>query len=82
MITPKQIRAARALIGWQQSDLAEAAGLSLTGLSNIEKGYADPKASTLTAIETALRAAGIELIDDNERFGVTINRGVMAKDDA
>ncbi|WP_027060548.1 helix-turn-helix domain-containing protein [Mesorhizobium loti] len=75
MITPKQIRAARALVGWQQTDLAQAAGMSLTGLSNIEKGYADPKASTLVAIESALRAAGVEFVDDNERIGVTVKRG-------
>lgn len=65
MITPAQIRAARALIGWIQSDLAEKAGLSLTGLNNIEGGSADPRTSTLTAIRDALEKAGVEFIPEN-----------------
>ena len=68
------------MLGMTQGELAQMAGISTTGLNNIERGMSDPKASTLTAIESALRNAGIELVDDNERLGVTVKRGVMAKD--
>ncbi|MEN5278164.1 helix-turn-helix transcriptional regulator [Brucella sp. TWI432] len=59
MITPAQIRGARAMLGMTQADLAKLAGLSTTGLNNIERGSADPKASTLAAIQTALEKEGI-----------------------
>ena len=65
MITPAQIRAARALLRWKQSDLAKAADLSLTALNNIEREVADPKASTLGSIQRALEAAGVVFIPGN-----------------
>ena len=65
MITPNQIRGARAMLGLTQADLAKAAGLSNTGLNNIERGIADPKVSTLQAIQAALEASGIEFIPEN-----------------
>jgi transcriptional regulator with XRE-family HTH domain len=63
MITPDQIRGARAMLGISQAALAAKAGLSVTGLNNIERGAADPKASTLGAIETALDMLGAEFPD-------------------
>jgi transcriptional regulator with XRE-family HTH domain len=68
MITPAQIKAARALVGWKQADLAKAAKLSLTALNNIERGEADPKSSTLLRIQQALEAAGIEFMPRGARL--------------
>ena len=65
MITPQQIRGARAMLGLTQTELAERAGISKTGLNNIETGAADPKVSTLKAIECALEAAGVIFIKEN-----------------
>lgn len=65
MITPQQIRGARAMLGLTQVSLADAAGISTTALNNIERGAADPKASTLGAIQRALEAAGVEFISEN-----------------
>jgi transcriptional regulator with XRE-family HTH domain len=53
------------MLGLTQADLAKAAGLSNTGLNNIERGIADPKVSTLQAIQAALEASGIEFIPEN-----------------
>ncbi|ATN34104.1 transcriptional regulator [Rhizobium sp. ACO-34A] len=64
MITPEQIRGARAMLGMTQADLAKAAGLSTTGLNNIERGTADPKASTLRAVQAALEEAGILFLSE------------------
>lgn len=64
MISPSQIRAARALIGVKQSELAKAAGISLATLNNIERSVGDPRTSTLEAIEHALAGAGVELQGD------------------
>lgn len=65
MVTPEQIRGARAMLGITQADLAHRAGISTTGLNNIERGHADPKTSTLRAIEAALREAGVIFIAEN-----------------
>jgi predicted transcriptional regulator len=68
MIAPPQIKAARALVGWKQSDLAKSAGISLTALNNIERGEVDPRSSTLAAIQRALEAAGVEFIPGGVRL--------------
>lgn len=65
MITPEQIRGARAMLGITQADLAKRAELSTTGLNNIESGSSDPKASTLKKIQAALEEAGAVFIDQN-----------------
>jgi predicted transcriptional regulator len=62
MITPRQIRAARALLGWSQQQLADKAIVSLNALTRLEKGKVDSRVSTLTAIERALTKAGIEFL--------------------
>lgn len=53
------------MLGLTQSELAKLAGISTTGLNNIESGAADPKASTLSAIRAGLGAAGVEFIPEN-----------------
>ena len=60
MITAAQIRAARALLDWEQTALAEKSGVSAVTISAIERGSSDPRASTLTKIQRAFEAAGIE----------------------
>ena len=66
VITPRQIRAARALLGWSQQQLADRAILSLNALARLEKGLVDPRMSTVQAIEAALTKAGIEFIGGAE----------------
>lgn len=65
MITARQIRAARALLGWSQQELADKAIVSLNALTRLERGNVDPRVSTLQAIQTALEKAGIEFLTDN-----------------
>ena len=64
-VTNAQVRMARAALDWTVRDLAEATGLHRNTINNIEVGrYAgDPK--TLELIEKILRAAGVEVIDEN-----------------
>ena len=66
MITPAQIRAARALLGWRQADLAKASGISEIAIKNIERDHTDPKATTLTAIQGAFLKAGVIFLDPND----------------
>jgi transcriptional regulator with XRE-family HTH domain len=62
MVTIEQIRAARALLGWSQSDLAEQAGLSQTGIARIENGTNKPNSKTIAKILSAFDSANIEFI--------------------
>ncbi|MBP2149963.1 transcriptional regulator with XRE-family HTH domain [Xanthobacter flavus] len=64
------------MLGLTQADLAKAAGISATALNNIERGSADPKASTLLAIQKALEAAGVIFVAENgEGPGVRLRKG-------
>jgi transcriptional regulator with XRE-family HTH domain len=62
MLMSAQSRAARALLGWSQADLAKAAGLGVSTVRNFEKGRSDPYSRNLEAIRSALEEAGIEFI--------------------
>ena len=75
MPTIEQIRAARALLGWNQNDLAEKADLSQTGIARIENGTNQPNSKTLAKIESAFDKADIEFIDGGVRRRV--NRVIL-----
>lgn len=64
MPTIDQIRAARALLNWSQSDLATRAHLSQTGIARIENGVNAPNTSTMEKIIHAFDEAGLEFIGD------------------
>jgi transcriptional regulator with XRE-family HTH domain len=78
MITSAQIRAARALIGWRQSDLASASGVSEMSIKNIERGVTNPRDSTQAALQSAFLQAGVVFLDPGDtRDG---GRGVRFKE--
>ena len=66
MISVEQLRAARGLLGWSQSELAARAGLSLPTVKRVE-GQSKARASDEARIklQRALEAAGIEFIAEN-----------------
>ena len=57
---PGQIRAARALLGWSREQLSEKASVAVRTLNRVETGEGEPQRRTLSAIRTALEAAGVE----------------------
>jgi len=63
MITPDQIRAARALKNWSQSELANRTGLTAPTIANIELGKQKPSAETLGKIIEAFKFSGIGFTD-------------------
>ena len=65
MITGPQIRAARGLVGWKQTDLAERAGVAVPTIQNIELGKSGGYASTMAKIEEAFRKGGVIFMDAN-----------------
>jgi transcriptional regulator with XRE-family HTH domain len=66
MITAAQIRAARALIGWKQADLAAKSGVAEISIKNIERGATDPRSSTLNAIQAAFEKGGVVFLDSGD----------------
>lgn len=64
-ISPAQVRAARALIGWTRDQLAMASEVPMRTVARLELGDGAPQRRTLAAIRTALEAAGVEFIAEN-----------------
>ena len=66
MATVEQLRAARALLGWSQTELASRAGLSLPTVKRVEGGFG-PNVSdeARSKLQQALEAAGLEFLEEN-----------------
>ncbi len=63
-----QLKAARALIGMEQADLARRAGVSINTIRNLEAAGAQmirARLDTLAKVEGALKAAGVLFIAEN-----------------
>lgn len=58
-LTPRYIRAARALLAWSQQDLATAAGVATSTIADFERGKRTPVANNMQSIRNALEGAGI-----------------------
>jgi transcriptional regulator with XRE-family HTH domain len=66
-ISIRQVKAARELLGWKQTDLSEASGLSIVTVRRLEarQGALSGRGETIDAIRAALEAAGVEFIPEN-----------------
>ncbi len=67
-------RAARALLDWSQDPLAQAAGVAISSVRDVEGSKRDPQAQTITSIRRALHSAGIVFLSgsETEGFGVRL----------
>ena len=65
MITRAQCRAARALIEWNQQELARKASVGIVTVHQFESGVSQPRRATLDVIRRAFESAGVEFIDEN-----------------
>jgi predicted transcriptional regulator len=54
LATPRQIRAGRALMGWNQTELAQAADVGWAPLARLEQGKGIARRSTILRIQAAL----------------------------
>ena len=59
MITPAQLRAARAWLQWSQDELSAKSGISKRSIARYELGKTVAHSETLTVLRHALEAAGI-----------------------
>ncbi|WP_082494607.1 helix-turn-helix domain-containing protein [Methylobacterium sp. Leaf108] len=67
MASIRQVKAARALLGWSQGDLAERSAVSKPTIARLETGEGDlgGYSDTRDKILSALEAAGVEFIPPN-----------------
>ena len=65
MFTARQMKAARALLGWNQPNLAEASGVSLPTIKRMElsSGRISGRAQNVYAVLDAFERAGIEFLN-------------------
>jgi hypothetical protein len=74
-VTSQQIKAARALLGWNSVQLADAAGVGRATIWRLESadGPLGGEPATVAKIIGALEAAGVEFLDDS-RPGVRMRQ--------
>jgi transcriptional regulator with XRE-family HTH domain len=70
MLTPRQVRAARGLLGWEATELGKRTNLSRETIANIESGRTQAREGSLERIAKALEAGGVEF---------TANQGVRLR---
>jgi transcriptional regulator with XRE-family HTH domain len=75
--TPAQLRAARALLGWSQTDLAGAAGVSVRTIKKLELSEdlapLPGRPVTVDRLVQALRQAGVRLTRGRGEIGVSLS---------
>jgi predicted transcriptional regulator len=73
LITGRQLNAARALAGWEQTELAKKSGVAISTVRRMESfdGEIGARTSTLSLIIRALEKAGVEFLND-DRPGVRL----------
>jgi transcriptional regulator with XRE-family HTH domain len=70
MITAAQVKAARALLGLSQSELAEKTGLGIATVKRLELSTElRGAATTLWKVQTALEEAGVEFLPASDESG-------------
>jgi transcriptional regulator with XRE-family HTH domain len=71
-LTPKHVRAARALLAWSQQDLAKAAGVGTSTVADFERGSRTPVPNNAQAIRMALEGAGVTFLSGGAVIGPAV----------
>ena len=72
VLTPRQLRAARVLVGWSRKVLSERSCVPIKTTEAFERGTTDPKMSTEHKWRRALERAGIVFIEEDDAGGVGV----------
>ena len=75
IITGRQLRAARALLGMEQVELAKRSRVAIGTIRRMESfdGEVGARTSTLSQVQKALEKAGVEFLNDGQP-GVRLKR--------
>lgn len=60
ILSPEQVKAARALLSWTKEELAGNCGVSTTTIRHLESGRRHPSLPIFSAIRDAFESAGVE----------------------
>jgi transcriptional regulator with XRE-family HTH domain len=63
MITGRQVKVAREMLGWSLARLASMAAVSDETIRKLESGRHRPGGDTILSIQHALEAAGVEFVE-------------------
>ncbi len=74
MIDAIQLRAARAMLDWKTSDLAEMSGVALNAINKIERGKVLGRRDTMEKLQKVFEGAGLEFLPDS---GVRLKNRVV-----
>ncbi|MGE0213464.1 MAG: multiprotein-bridging factor 1 family protein [Parvibaculaceae bacterium] len=75
-VIPAQCRAARALLGLSQKDLATRSGVSTRAVAAFELGETTPTYTTLCKLQQVLISAGVRFTHEDERIGVYLHHPI------
>ena len=81
-ISVRQVKAARALLGWSQEELAKTSMVSVPTIKRLEsqEGVLGGRADTAKKIAISLEKAGVVFIDENGGgAGVRLSKGRRGK---
>lgn len=71
-MTPGQSKAARALLGWSQGDLASKAKVAERTVAGFERGERTIHENSLDSLRRAYEAAGITMLEEARGIGVLL----------
>lgn len=71
-ITPAQLRAARALLGWSQREMADACSVGINTVGRMESGEKMPGKRTLAVIAQAFEDAGVVFSAESNIISVSL----------
>jgi transcriptional regulator with XRE-family HTH domain len=71
-ITPQESRAARGLLNWTQTQLAQASLIGISTVRNFEGEHHETTAANLAAIRGAFEKAGVIFENDGKHVGVKL----------
>jgi len=72
IITNKQCRAARELLGWKQNDLSEKSKISAGTIADFERGVRELRVSTLEKLIATFKKVGIRFENNDVKYSVEL----------
>ncbi len=80
IVLAAKVRAARAVLGWSQTELGKRVGLTQRSVYLLERSAVQVRESTATALETEFRRVGISFTAvDEGGFTMDVPASVLAK---
>jgi transcriptional regulator with XRE-family HTH domain len=76
IITYKQCRAARELLGWKQNDLSAKSVISSGTIADFERGVRELRVSTLEKLISTFEEAGIRFENNDVKYSVELLKKV------